>query len=89
MRAALARADAWSSRPGPGGVEPTRVVATLEMTPANIPGRCGRSAPPGSGTNDLEATIEWWAEFKVPVWGVIPERVSIASGPATRLSAKG
>ena len=33
------------------------------------------------GTNDLEATIEWWTELKVPVWGIVPERVSIASGP--------
>ena len=41
------------------------------------------------GTNDLEATIEWWGDLKVPVWGIIPERVSIAAGPAARLSPDG
>jgi hypothetical protein len=25
----------------------------------------------------------------VPVWGIIPERVSIASGPSAKLSAEG
>jgi hypothetical protein len=33
--------------------------------------------------------VEWWAELDVPVWGIIPERVSIASGPAARLSFEG
>jgi hypothetical protein len=41
------------------------------------------------GTNDLDATIDWWTDLKVPVWGIIPERVSIASGPSARLSAEG
>jgi hypothetical protein len=41
------------------------------------------------GTNDLEATVAWWTELKVPVWGIIPERVSIAAGPAAGLSAEG
>ena len=41
------------------------------------------------GTNDLEATIEWWGELKVPVWGIVPERVSIAAGPSGRLSSEG
>jgi hypothetical protein len=33
--------------------------------------------------------VEWWSELDVPVWGIIPERVSIASGPAARLSLEG
>jgi chromosome partitioning protein len=41
------------------------------------------------GTNDLEATIDWWSELKIPVWGVIPERVSIAAGPSARLAPEG
>jgi chromosome partitioning protein len=88
VRAALTRADVVVIPTRSGGVEPNRVVATLEMTPADIPAGvviCSARL----GTNDLEATIEWWAELKVPVWGVIPERVSIASGPAARLSADG
>jgi chromosome partitioning protein len=71
-----------------GGVEPNRVVTTLEMTPSNVPAGvviCSARL----GTNDLEATVEWWMELKVPVWGIIPERVSIASGPAAALSTEG
>ncbi len=88
MQAALARADAVVIPTRAGGVEPNRVVATLEMTPRNIPAGvviCSARL----GTNDLEATVEWWTELKVPVWGIVPERVSIASGPAAGLSNEG
>ena len=88
VRAALSRADVVVIPTRSGGVEPNRVVATLEMTPSNIPAGvviCSARL----GTNDLEATIAWWGELNVPVWGIIPERVSIASGPAARLSAEG
>jgi chromosome partitioning protein len=88
VRAALTRADALVIPTRAGGVEPNRVVATLEMTPANIPAGvviCSARL----GTRDLEATIEWWAELDVPVWGIIPERVSIASGPTASLSVEG
>jgi chromosome partitioning protein len=88
VRAALARADAVIIPTRAGGVEPNRVVSTLEMTPANIlAGVVICSAR--LGTNDLEATVEWWNELKVPVWGIIPERVSIAAGPSGRLSSEG
>jgi hypothetical protein len=69
-------------------VEPNRVVTTLAMTPRNIAAGvviCSARL----GTNDLDATIEWWRDLKVPVWGVVPERVSIASGPAAALSTEG
>jgi chromosome partitioning protein len=88
VRAALSRADALIIPTRAGGVEPNRVVATLEMTPSNIPAGvviCSARL----GTRDLEATVEWWAELDVPVWGIIPERVSIAAGPAARLSFEG
>jgi chromosome partitioning protein len=88
VRSALTRADVVVIPTRSGGVEPNRVVATLEMTPSNVPAGvviCSARL----GTNDLEATIAWWGELKIPVWGVIPERVSIASGPAARLSAEG
>jgi chromosome partitioning protein len=88
VRAALARADAVVIPTRAGGVEPNRVVSTLELTPSNIPAGvviCSARL----GTNDLEATVEWWRELKVPVWGIIPERVSIASGPSARLSLEG
>jgi chromosome partitioning protein len=88
VRAAVSRADALVIPTRAGGVEPGRVVATLEMTPVNIPAGvvvCSARL----GTRDLEATLEYWAELDVPVWGIIPERVSIASGPAARLSFEG
>jgi chromosome partitioning protein len=88
VRAALTRADALVIPTRAGGVEPNRVVATLEMTPANIPAGvviCSARL----GTRDLEATVAWWAELEIPVWGIIPERVSIASGPAANLSSEG
>ena len=88
VRAALTRADALVIPTRAGGGEPNRVVATLEMTPANIPAGvviCSARL----GTKDLEATVAWWAELEIPVWGIIPERVSIASGPAANLSSEG
>ncbi len=76
----MGRADAVVIPTRAGGVEPNRVVATLAMTPSNVPAGvviCSARL----GTNDLDATIEWWTDLKVPVWGIVPERVSIASGP--------
>jgi chromosome partitioning protein len=86
--AALGRADAVVIPTRAGGVEPNRVMATLAMTPRNVPAGvviCSARL----GTNDLDATIEWWTELNVPVWGIVPERVSIASGPASALSNEG
>lgn len=88
VQAALGRADAVVIPTRAGGVEPNRVMATLAMTPRNVPAGvviCSARL----GTNDLDATIEWWTELQVPVWGIVPERVSIASGPASALSNEG
>jgi chromosome partitioning protein len=88
VRAALSRADVVVIPTRAGGVEPNRVVSTLEMTPSNVPAGvviCSARL----GTNDLEATVEWWTELEVPIWGIIPERVAIAAGPSGRLSAEG
>ncbi len=88
VRAALARADVVVIPTRAGGVEPNRVVSTLEMTPSNVPAGvviCSARL----GTNDLEATVEWWTELEVPIWGIIPERVAIAAGPSGRLSSEG
>jgi chromosome partitioning protein len=88
VQAALGRADAVVIPTRAGGVEPNRVMATLAMTPRNVPAGvviCSARL----GTNDLDATIDWWMDLKVPVWGIVPERVSIASGPASALSNEG
>ena len=56
VQAALARADAVVIPTRAGGVEPNRVMVTLEMTPRNVPAGvviCSARL----GTNDLEATI--------------------------------
>jgi len=88
VRAALERADAVVIPTRAGGVEFTRVAATLSMV--------SRSTPFGIvvcaarlGTNDLDETIAWWTAEKVPVWGVVPERVGIAAGPEARLFPDG
>ena len=88
VQTALGRADAVVIPTRAGGVEPNRVMATLAMTPSNVPAGvviCSARL----GTNDLDATVEWWTELNVPVWGIVPERVSIASGPASALSSEG
>ncbi len=88
VQAALGRADAVVIPTRAGGIEPNRVLATLSMTPRNVPAGvviCSARL----GTNDLEATIAWWTELQVPVWGIVPERVAIASGPSATLSAEG
>jgi chromosome partitioning protein len=88
VRAALRRADVVVIPTRAGGVEPTRVLATLEMTPEDIP--CGIVVCAARlGTNDLETTVEDWSSAKVPVWGIIPERVGIAAGPAARIYREG
>jgi chromosome partitioning protein len=71
-----------------GGVEPARVLATLSLIPDGIPrGLVISSARPY--TRDFRDAIETWAEGGVPIWGVIPERVGIAAGPAAALHPDG
>jgi chromosome partitioning protein len=88
VEAALAAADAIVVPTRAGGVEISRVLVTLEMineaTPRGLVICAARL-----GTNDLAETLAWWKEQKVPVWGVIPERVGIASGPEARLFREG
>jgi chromosome partitioning protein len=88
VRATLERAHAVVVPTRAGGVEYSRVVATLDMV--------GRRTPYGVvitsarlGTNDLEEAIQWWTDEKVPIWGVVPERVGIAAGPEARLYREG
>lgn len=71
-----------------GGVETARVEAVLGLIPKRMPvGLVICSAR--TYTRDYQDVIDWWAEQNVPVWGSIPERVSIASGPESELSADG
>ncbi len=88
VRAAIERADAIVIPTRAGGVEFSRVVATLEMVPEGVPAGVVVCAA-RLGTHDLEQTVQWWEGQRVPVWGVVPERVSIAAGPEGRLSREG
>jgi chromosome partitioning protein len=88
VRAAIERADAVVIPTRAGGVEFTRVVATIGMLPRSTP-RGVVVCAARLGTNDLAETIAWWTGQEVPVWGVIPERVGIASGPDSRLYPEG
>jgi chromosome partitioning protein len=88
LQAAVASADAAVIPTRAGGVEFSPVLVTLELIPARTP-RGVVICAARLGTNDLEATIAWWREQKVAIWGVIPERVGIAAGPEARLYREG
>lgn len=88
VRAAIERADAVVIPTRAGGVEFSRVAATIDMVPAALPFGVVVCAA-RLATNDLAQTIEWWTSQRVPVWGIVPERVAIAAGPEARLSREG
>jgi chromosome partitioning protein len=88
VQSAVSAADAVVIPTRAGGVEFSRVVVTLEMIPSRTP-RGVVICSARFGTNDLEETIAWWRAEKVPVWGVVPERVGIAAGPEARLYREG
>jgi chromosome partitioning protein len=88
VQSAIASADAVVIPTRAGGVEFSRVVATLGMVPTKTP-RGVVICSARLGTNDLDETIAWWKAEKVPIWGVIPERVGIAAGPEARLYREG
>jgi chromosome partitioning protein len=71
-----------------GGVETARVEAIVGMVPINVPmGLVICSAR--TYTNDYQEAVRAWAAAEVPVWGSVPERVSIAAGPDSWLSDDG
>jgi chromosome partitioning protein len=88
VQSALGAADAVVIPTRAGGVEFSRVVATLDLIPARTP-RGVVICSARFGTNDLDETIAWWSAEEVPVWGVVPERVGIAAGPEARLHRDG
>jgi chromosome partitioning protein len=85
---ALERADVVVIPTRVGGVETTRVEAVLDLVPKKLPvGLVFSSAR--TFTRDYQETVTMWVEANVPVWGSIPERVSIAAGPDNWLSPEG
>ena len=88
VQSAITSADAVIIPTRAGGIEYPRVVVTIGMIPAGTPRGIVISSA-RLGTNDLDETINWWRAEKVPIWGVIPERVGIATGPEARLYRQG
>jgi chromosome partitioning protein len=85
---ALALADVAVVPARVGGVETPRVEALLELIPDTVPvGLVICSAR--TYTRDYQDAIAAWKEADVPVWGTIPERVGIASGPDGWLAPDG
>jgi chromosome partitioning protein len=71
-----------------GGIETPRVEAVLAMVPDGKPaGLVICSAR--TFTRDYQETLAAYGEARVSVWGTIPERVGIASGPARPLFEDG
>jgi chromosome partitioning protein len=71
-----------------GGVEWPRVDVVRKMVPKRTPhGLVICSAR--TFTRDYTETVQYWIDNGVEVWGTIPERVSIASGPDQLLSNDG
>lgn len=67
-----------------GRVETTRVDAVREMLPINLAsGLVICSAK--EHTLDHQDALREWKSARIPVWGSVPERVSIAAGPEARL----
>jgi chromosome partitioning protein len=85
---ALERADAVVIPTRVGGVETARVEAVLDMVPKRLPAGLVFSSA-RTFTRDYQETVAMWQEAGVPVWGTIPERVGIAAGPDSWLSAEG
>ncbi|MET7278688.1 ParA family protein [Kribbella sp. NPDC005582] len=71
-----------------GGVETPRVKAVLELVPEDVPaGVVICSAR--TYTRAYQDLMEAYAKEGIPVWGSIPERVSITAGPDGPLAADG
>lgn len=71
-----------------GGVEVTRVVATLTLLPAALRRGLVITAARRQ-TRDYIDAVEVWAKEGLPVWGSMPERVGISKGPDGELHAHG
>jgi len=85
---AMERADVVVVPTRIGGVETVRVEAVLDVVPRKVPvGLVICSAR--TYTRDYTETVDAWTEANVEVWGTIPERVSIASGPESALAPDG
>jgi chromosome partitioning protein len=71
-----------------GGVETAAAEAVVSLVPRKVPyGLVISSAR--TYTSAHQEAVDSWTEAGHPVWGAIPERVSIATGPESFLSEDG
>jgi chromosome partitioning protein len=85
---AIERADVVVVPTRIGGVETARVEAVLDLVPRKLPvGLVISSAR--TYTRDYQDVVAAWTEANVAVWGSVPERVSIATGPEGPLATDG
>ncbi len=85
---ALERADVVVVPTRVGGVETPRATAMLDMVPAGVPvGVVICSAR--TQTRDYHDAVATWEDEESAVWGTIPERVAIATGPDGWLAPDG
>lgn len=88
LRAALDAVDVVIIPTRVGGVEVSRVQATIAMLSARhhfglviVAAR--------QNTRDYRETRDGWQDAGIEVWGTVPERVGIAAGPNERLLPDG
>ena len=85
---ALERADVVVVPTRVGGVETPRATAMLDMVPEGVPvGIVICSAR--TQTRDFHEALATWEDEESAVWGSIPERVAIATGPDGWLAPDG
>jgi chromosome partitioning protein len=85
---ALERADVVVVPTRVGGVETPRATAMLDMVPEGVPvGIVICSAR--TQTRDFHEALATWEDEESAVWGTIPERVAIATGPDGWLAPDG
>lgn len=80
IRAAIDTADGAVIPTRAGGMEISRVQATLGMIPQGMPAGLVLTAAERN-TIDFRAQVSAWIQAGVPVWGAVPKRVAIARGP--------
>ena len=88
VRASLELADVVVIPTRVGGIEVARAQTTIAMITNGVPfGLVVASARPW--TRDFRESVAAWNEVGARVLGMVPERVSIASGPDAGLSDDG
>jgi chromosome partitioning protein len=80
LEKAIAVADCVVIPTRVGGVETARAEEVFEMVPRKTPAGLVISSA-RTYTRDYQDAVAAWRAADVPVWGSIPERVTIAAGP--------